>query len=260
MWSIYCTWQKLMPHQLTIFQTKHHISQYLTYSIDHMHTSPISVIITGTTGMVGEWVLHMCLASPHISKILIINRSRLDLTHPKLTQIIHEDLGDLTNIQDQLEWYDACYWCLGTTSLGKSNEVYEHITYDLTMWAAHTLAELNPWLVFCYVSALGADRSQTSRLHRSRIKGKTEADLATIPWLTSYSYRLSYIQPISWLTHTHSAYHLISWMYPLIRSRAPWYANTQQEIGESMIAVTLHWYSQDILEPRDIRESAKLIG
>gem|GEM_PF-2213714 len=45
----------------------------------------------------------MCLASPHVAKILIINRSPLDLTHPKLTQIIHEDLGDLTTITSQLD-------------------------------------------------------------------------------------------------------------------------------------------------------------
>jgi len=222
-----------------------------------MSQSPISVIITGATGMVGEWVLHMCLQSQHVAKVLIINRSRLDITHPKLTQIIHEDLSDLTTITSQLQWYDACYWCLGTTSLGKSKPDYEHITYDLTLWAARTLAALNANMTMCYISGQGTDRTQTSRLHRARIKGKTETDLALLFPSSSYSYRPSYIHPITGLTRTLSLYRYISWMYPLIRKRAPNHANTLQELWESMIALTLYWYSQDILEPKDIRKSAQ---
>jgi len=224
-----------------------------------MKSAPLNIIITWATGMVGEWVLHMCLASPHVAKILIINRSPLDLTHPKLTQIIHEDLGDLTTITSQLDWYDACYWCLGTTSLGKSRAEYEHITYDLTLWAARTLAILNPDMTMCYISGQGTDRTQTSMLHRARIKGKTEADLALLFPSSSYSYRASYIQPIAGLNRTLSAYGYISWMYPLLRKVASSHVNTLEELGNSMIAVTLHWYRQDILEPKDIRESSKLL-
>ena len=35
---------------------------------------PLKVIITGATGMVGEGVLHECLLSPDVEKVLVVSR------------------------------------------------------------------------------------------------------------------------------------------------------------------------------------------
>ena len=115
----------------------------------------IRVIITGATGMVGEGVLLECLANTTVSDVLVINRKPGGRSNPKLREIIHKDFHDLSPIKDQLKGYDACYFCLGISSVGISKAEYKHITYDLTMHVGQTLVEVNPNMVFCYVSCAG---------------------------------------------------------------------------------------------------------
>ena len=61
-----------------------------------MENKGIKVIITGSTGMVGEGVLLVCLQDPCVEKVLVINRKPLGMTHPKLTEIIHTNFYDLS--------------------------------------------------------------------------------------------------------------------------------------------------------------------
>lgn len=218
----------------------------------------INVIITWSTGMVGEGVLHTCLNSSYINQVLIINRSPLDLQHPKLTQIIHDDMSDLTAIQDQLQWYDACYFCLGTTSIGKSKEVYEHITYDIAMSYGRTLIQHNPTMTFCYISWQGTDLN--SPLHRARVKGKTEQDLSQLWFHNYYSYRPWFIKPMDWMTKTLSLYRYVAWIYPLYQLIAPNGANTLEQIGQSMIYVSIYPYDQHILNGNEIRHTASSLN
>lgn len=219
----------------------------------------LKVIITGTTGMIGEWILHICLNNPQIKDILIINRSRLNLEHPKLTQIIHKDLSDISSLSSQLEGYDACYFCLGTTSMGKSKETYEYITYDLTMGFARTLQQYNPMMTFCYVSGQGTDETQTSRMHRARTKGKTENDLDTLGFAKTYAYRPGFIQPMAGMTKTLPIYRYVAWLYPLRKFIAPNRCNTLIEIAKSMIFVSLYPYDHRIMNGNDIRTTADVL-
>ncbi len=56
-----------------------------------MSGKTIKAIITGSTGMVGEGVLHECLQHPMVEQVLIVNRKPLGIEHPKLKEIIHAD-------------------------------------------------------------------------------------------------------------------------------------------------------------------------
>lgn len=49
-----------------------------------------------------------CLDDPNIVKVLSIGRNKTDLTHPKLTEIIHQDLSDFSPPEEILTGYDAC--------------------------------------------------------------------------------------------------------------------------------------------------------
>jgi nucleoside-diphosphate-sugar epimerase len=118
----------------------------------------INVIITGSTGMVGEGVLHECLNHPDIDKVLVINRRSVGINHPALTELIVSDFFDLSSIEDKLSGYHACFYCLGVTSLGLKEPEYYHVTYDLTMDVARRLESLNPDMVFCYISGAGTTR------------------------------------------------------------------------------------------------------
>src|ERR1041385_5284789 len=129
-----------------------------------MTTNKIRVIVTGATGMVGEGVLHVCLNHPDVEHVLIINRKPSGVTHPKLKEIIHADFFDLSSIESQLSNYDACFFCLGVSSIGMSEEEYSKLTYTLTTNFAKTLAHQNPNMTFCYVSGKSTDGTENGKV------------------------------------------------------------------------------------------------
>src|SRR5262245_52821814 len=134
-------------------------------------------IITGVTGMVGEGVLLECFQHNNVDTVLVLGRKPCGIAHPKLKEIVHGNLYDLSPIASQLAGFNACFFCLGTTSVGKSETEYYNVTYTLTMHVAETLSKLNPDMVFCYISGAGTDSTEKGNLMWARVKGKTENDL-----------------------------------------------------------------------------------
>src|SRR4051812_13726147 len=122
-----------------------------------MNQSSIRTIITGATGMVGEGVLHICLQVPEVEAVLVINRKPCGVVHPKLTEIIHPDFFHLSSIEGRLTGYNACFFCLGVSSVGMNAEQYFQNTYTLTMQMGGVLSRLNPDMIFCYISGAGTD-------------------------------------------------------------------------------------------------------
>jgi uncharacterized protein YbjT (DUF2867 family) len=218
--------------------------------------TPIRAIITGATGMVGEGVLHMCLQDPAVEAVLIINRKPLGLSHPKLKEIIHKDFFDLSAVEQELKGYNACYFCLGVSSVGMKNEEYYRLTYTLTMHVGETLSRLNKDMTFCYVSG-GGTRADEQGSHWARTKGKTENDLKALPFKAFYAFRPGFIKAIAGLHNTQPLYKYVSWMYPIGRALYPNGFNTLQEIGLAMIHVTEKGYPKYIIEGKDITELAK---
>lgn len=209
-------------------------------------------ILTGATGMVGEGVLHECLNHPDIDSVLVINRKPCEVKHEKLKEIIHKDLFALSSIEDQLTEYNACYFCAGVSSVGKKENEYKQITYDLTMNFANTLVSLNPGMTFCYVSGVGTDSTEKGKSMWARVKGKTENDLLKLPFKSVYMFRPGYIQPTKGLRNTYNMYKVAAPFYPLWKFLFPKYVTTLREIGLAMINVTLYGSSKKILECRDI--------
>ena len=220
-------------------------------------TEPIKVIITGATGMVGEGVLHECLHHPAVSSILIINRKPCGVVHSKIKEIIHTDFYDLSAIESQLEGYNACFFCLGTSSVGMNKADYTKVTYTLTMNFAETLCRLNPDMTFCFVSGGSTDSSEKGRVMWARVKGKTENDLMKLPFKRVYNFRPGYMHPTRGLKNTLSYYKYISWLYPILRSMASKYVSTLSELGLAMIHSVNRGYGKQILEVKDIVVLAK---
>ena len=217
----------------------------------------IKAIITGSTGMVGEGILHICLNSPEVESVLVVNRKPCGVTHPKLKEIIHKDFMHLSPILDQLSGYNACYFCAGVSSMGKSEKEYTHITYDLTLSFANSLVQLNPDMVFTYVSGVGTDSSEKGKSMWARVKGKTENDLMKLPFKDVYAYRPGYIQPIKGLKNAYKIYKVFAPFYPILEKIFPKYVGTLEEIGNSMIIVTLYCYDKKVLEIVDIRKTGR---
>jgi uncharacterized protein YbjT (DUF2867 family) len=217
----------------------------------------IRAIITGATGMVGEGVLHECLRHPEVEQVLIINRKPSGESHPKLKEIIHPDFFNLSAIEGQLQNYNACFFCLGVSSVGMKEAEYHRLTYDLTMHMAQTLARLNPQMVFCYVSGAGTDSTERGRSMWARVKGKTENHLRQLPFRETYMFRPGYLHPTPGLKNTKKYYAAFSWLYPILRRFLGKYASTLQELSLAMINAATKGYEKPVLEVEDIVKLAK---
>ena len=212
----------------------------------------IRAIITGATGMVGEGVLHECLKSETVEKVLVVGRRSCGVSHPKLTEIIHKDFFDLTAIEKQLEGWNACFFCLGISSIGVSDEEYKKMTYDLTMNFAETISRENPQMTFCYVSGSGTDSTEKGRLNWARVKGKTENDLMKLPFKRAFAFRIGFVKPNKEFKNTGKLYKFVGWLYPLLRGFSNKYASTLEEVGQAMINAAVKGYEKQILEVEDI--------
>ncbi len=220
-------------------------------------SNPIRAIITGTTGMVGEGVLHECLLDPAVEAVLIINRKPLGISHPKLKEIIHGDFYNLSPIEGQLKGYNACYFCLGITSIGMNEADYTKITHTLTMHFGDILSRLNPGMTFCYVSGASTDSTEKGKSMWARVKGKTENDLMKLPFRNVYAFRPGFMKPTKGLSNAKSFYKYINWMYPIGRALFPGGFCTLKELGLAMIHVTNRGYNTNIIEGKDIIALAK---
>jgi uncharacterized protein YbjT (DUF2867 family) len=218
----------------------------------------VKVIITGATGMVGEGVLHECLQHRDIEKVLIVNRRPSGFTHPKLQEIIHANFFDLSSIENELTGYDACFFCLGVSSIGMKENKYYHLTFSLTLNFARTLLVINPHSVFCYVSGFGTDSSEVGKSMWARVKGKTENHLILLGFRDAYMFRPGFLLPTPGLKNALKGYRYVNWLYPTLRRFFPKYVCALQELGLAMIHVTNKGFEKSIVEVVDIVEMANV--
>ena len=215
----------------------------------------ISVIITGATGMVGEGVLLECLADPRVARVLVINRKAAGFTHPKLTEIVHADFHDLSAIESRLVGWDACFFCLGVSSIGMSETDYRHVTYDLTIHVGETLVRLNPEMTFCYVTGASTDSTTHGGVMWARVKGATENELLRL-FKRAAMFRPGMMRATPGQKNLKGWYKAIAWIYPIGRMLAPSKFCTLQEVGRAMISAATVGTPRHILEVRDIVELA----
>jgi nucleoside-diphosphate-sugar epimerase len=211
----------------------------------------MNVIITGATGMVGEGVLLECLNHPDIEQVLVINRKPGGRSHPKLREIIHADFFSLSPIASELVGYDACFFCLGVSSVGMRAEEYKRLTYDLTMNVAQLLASQNPDMTFCYVTGAGTDSSEQGRVAWARVKGATENALLQL-FKNAYMFRPAFMKAVPGQKNLKGFYKYLAWLYPIGRAVYPAGFCTLQEVAQAMINVAKKGAGKRILEVKDI--------
>ena len=214
------------------------------------------VVLFGATGMVGQGVLRECLLDPEIESVLAVGRSPTGQRHAKLHEIVHNDFLDFSRIESQLAGYDACFFCLGVSSIGMSEERYRRLTYDITLAAARTLAKLNPQMVFIYVTGRGTDSSERGKLMWARVKGKTENDLLKLPFKAAYMFRPAGIQPLHGIRSktgwVQAIYVGTAPLLSLLNRLTPTYMTTTEQVGRAMIKVARDGYFKPVLESDDI--------
>jgi len=217
----------------------------------------MNVLLFGATGMVGDGVLHECLADSRVDTVLAVTRSPLGVTHRKLRELQRKDFFDYRDVAHDFESIDACLFCLGVSSVGMKEQDYYHLTYDLTLSAASALANARPNATFCYVSGEGTDSSERGRSMWARVKGKTENALLALP-LDAYMFRPGFIRPRpgarSKTRWYRFMYAVLGPLYPLLYRLAPRHVTTSENLGRAMIAVATNGYTKRVLENSDINQ------
>jgi uncharacterized protein YbjT (DUF2867 family) len=195
----------------------------------------VKVVLFGATGMVGQGVLRECLLDPDVESVLAVVRNASLPQHHKLREIVHQDVYDLATIEGRLSGYDACFFCLGVSSVGMKEEAYRRVTYDLTVSVAKTLAKLNPTMTFIYVSGAGTDSTERGRSMWARVKGRTENALLQTPFKAVYVFRPAYIQPLHGIrtkTAWYGAFYAVMKpFYPVLKMLFPNYVTTTECVG-----------------------------
>lgn len=215
----------------------------------------MKVILFGATGMIGQGVLKACLADDGVAEILAIGRTPLGESHAKLKELHHTDFSDFSAIESQLSGYDACYFCLGVSSAGMSEEKYRQITYGFTMAAAQALSKLNPNMTFIYISGMGADSTEKGSVMWARVRGKLENDLLKLPF-KAYVFRPGGVEPMDgiqpknkWLK---ALLKIMGPFIPLLKRLFPDYITSTRQIGKGMLEVTRYGSDRKIFECKDI--------
>ncbi len=226
-----------------------------------MITMEIKAVIFGSTGMIGKGVLYECLDSDSVKAVLVINRQTCGMKHPKLKEVIHKDFLDLSLLAVELSAYNTCYFCLGVSSAGLSEEAYRKITFDLTLSVANNLLKMNKAMTFCYISGAGTDSSEKGKRMWARVKGRTENALLALPFKKVYLFRPGYIQPkrgIRSRTGLYNAmYAVFTPLYSVLKLFRGLVTDTGS-LGKAMIQAVSTGSEKTILEVKDINVLAGL--
>ncbi|MEM7050465.1 MAG: NAD(P)H-binding protein [Acidobacteriota bacterium] len=212
------------------------------------------VLISGATGFVGQGVLAEALNAPDVSAVTTLGRRPTGTEHAKLTELVVDDMGDLSSIADHLAEVDACFWCLGISSQGLDEATYTQITYSLTMHAARTLLEQNPEARFCFLSGSGAD----GKAMWARVKKRAEDDLQALGFAGVVVFRPAYIRGL------HGAQvrgKLYRFAYALLTPLSPMFrilggATSNAEVGQAMVVAVREKMDGEILDSRGINSVA----
>ena len=216
----------------------------------------MNVLLFGATGMVGQGVLRECLLADDVARVVTIGRQATGVSHPKLHEIVQSDLLDYRALEAELREIDACFFCLGTSSIGKDEADYTRITFDLTLAAARALVRANRRARFLYVSGAGADSTGGGPTMWARVRGRTENALLATPFASVSIFRPAMIQPLNGARSKTPLYRFFYWaflpVFPLLKLLAPGSVTTTGSIGRAMLEIARHGAPKAILYSGDI--------
>ena len=216
----------------------------------------MKVLIMGATGMVGRGALRECLADPEVTNVVTVGRTNSGQQDSKLHEIVHANLLDYSGLESELSGFDACFFCLGKSSAGLSEQEYRRVTFDIALAAGRTLARLNPQMTFIYISGAGTDSTEAGGTMWARVKGQTENALLALPFKAAYMLRPGVIQPMHGIKSKTRSYRILysaaALLLPALRSLFPNHVTTTEKLGRVMISLVKRGYAKPILESRDI--------
>jgi len=221
----------------------------------------VRILLFGGTGMVGQGVLRECLLDRDVTEVLSVVRAPSGQAHPKLRELVHKNFFDFTTVLAELTGFDACFYCLGATSIGKTAAEYSRITYDITVAAGDVVARANPQLTFIFISGASSDSTEKGSVMWARIKGKAENYVLALPIKAAYVFRPGLIQPMHGIKSKTLLYRipyvLLAPFVPWLKRQFPRFVTTSETIGRAMLTIVRRGYPVRILETTDINAAAR---
>src|SRR5579872_373054 len=214
------------------------------------------LVIVGATGMVGGYALRYALDNSEVKSVTSIGRKKLDISHPKLEQVLHQNCADCSPLADVLSKQDAVVYCLGTYTGSVSDDQLRVITADYAIEFARVFRASSRDAAFSFLSGSGADPTGRSRLAFARYKGQAEKALLAAGFPHVYLFRPAYIYPVEPRNDPNFSYRLLRTVYPVFRVLFPNQVIRADDLARAMVDVGLrqtHERQGLILENRDIR-------
>jgi len=212
----------------------------------------MKVVIFGASGMVGQAVLRECLLAADVEEVLAVGRSQLAMKHPKLQYAVLEDLFKIEQIKSQLSAFDACLFCLGTSSGDRSEEEYIKLNQTLPLTVAKTMLDANPRMRFVYISGKGTDSSETGSVAWARIKGKTENSLLKMGFNAVYLLRPALIIPINGEQSKTTVYRLLyrytGWLMRAVQGLFPGMITDTEKVGTAILNLVRQGETSAVIE------------
>jgi len=221
----------------------------------------MKVILFGATGMIGQGVMRECLIDQGVTEVLSVSRRALGLQHPKLRELIHADFTDFEAVASRFAGFDACFWCLGVSSVGMTEAEYLRVTHDFTVAAAGPMARLCPGMTFVFVSGVGTDSTGQGRVMWARVKGRTENAVFGLPFKAAFAFRPGYIQPMhgerATGRGTRVMYAIMRPFFPLWKLVFRRWVTTTEILARAMLHVARNGWRSRVLESNEIDEAGR---
>lgn len=214
------------------------------------------LVIVGATGMVGGYALRSALDNSAVRSVTSIGRRKLDISHRKLSQVVHANFADCSALAEPLTDQDAAIFCVGAYTGAVSDAELRKVTADYTIEFARVLRGSSPDAAFSFLSGSGADPSGRSRMAFARYKGQAENALFAAGFSRLYIFRPSYIYPVKPRNEPTLSYRLIRAIYPVFRVLFPNQVIRADDLARVMVDVVVRQKETPeglIFENRDIR-------
>lgn len=213
------------------------------------------LVIVGATGMVGGYALRYALDNSEVKSVTSIGRKELGISHPKLTEVLHQNFADCSPLATALSKQDAVVYCLGTYTGSVSDEQLRVTTAGYTIEVARVFRESSPDAAFAFLSGSGADPTGLSRLAFARYKGQAEKALLAAGFPRVYLFRPAYIYPVEPRKEPNFNYRLMRVIYPVFRVLFPDKVIRADDLARAMVDVAVRGTEEHqtmVLENRDI--------
>jgi uncharacterized protein YbjT (DUF2867 family) len=220
-----------------------------------------NIVIVGANGMVGGYALRYALDQPSIERVTAIGRKRLGMSHPKLTEVLHQDFADCSALKESLSGQDAAVFCLGAYSGAVPDAELRTITVDYTIEFARVLHGSSPDAAFSCLRGNGADPTGRSRLPFARYKGEAEKALLAAGFPRVCIFRPAYIYPVEPRKEPNFSYRLLRGVYPVFRLLFPNLVIRSDDLARAMVDAAVRGREERgdlVLENRDIRAMVTL--